>query len=63
MFRILKLMNIRNRAYVVDNKGNKLFYGTEYRCKEFIKYMESDNNGSDTCPTGQREDCLSLVKE
>ena len=39
MLRIFKLMNIRNRAYVVDNRGNKLFYGTEFQCKKFIEYM------------------------
>ena len=40
MLRIFKLMNIRNRAYVVDNRGNKLFYGTEFQCKKFIDYMK-----------------------
>ena len=40
MYHVFKLLNIRNRAYVVDQKGNKIFYGTEYQCKQFIKYME-----------------------
>lgn len=40
MYHIFKLMNIRNRAYVIDRKGNKLFFGTEYQCKKFIKYMK-----------------------
>ncbi len=39
MLRIYKLLNVRNRAYVVDSKGNKLFYGTEFQCKKFINYM------------------------
>ncbi len=39
MLRIYKLLNVRNRAYVVDSKGNKLFYGTEFQCKKFIEYM------------------------
>lgn len=39
MLRIFKQMNIRNRAYVVDSKGNKLFYGTMYQCSKFIEYM------------------------
>lgn len=42
MFHIFKQLNIRNRAYVVDAKGNKLFYGTVYQCEKFIKYMEGD---------------------
>lgn len=40
MYHIFKLMNIRNRAYVIDLKGNKLFFGTEYQCKKFIEYMK-----------------------
>lgn len=39
MYHIYKLMNIRNRAYVIDRKGNKIFYGTEFQCKKFIQYM------------------------
>lgn len=33
----------RNRWYVVDGKGNKLYYGTRAGCKKFIKYMKGDN--------------------
>ena len=39
MFRIYKLADISNRAYVIDSKGNKLFYGTMYQCGKFIEYM------------------------
>ena len=39
MFRVFKQLDIKNRAYVVDNKGNKLFYGTVYQCGKFIEYM------------------------
>ena len=48
MYHIYKLMNIRNRAYVIDRKGNKIFYGTEYQCKKFIQYMMEgeDNDGA-----------------
>lgn len=42
MLRIFKLLNIRNRAYVVDSKGNKIFYGTVYQCEQFIKYIERE---------------------
>lgn len=42
MLRIFKLLNIRNRAYVIDSKGNKLFYGTVYQCEQFIKYIEKE---------------------
>ena len=39
MFRVFKQLDVKNRAYVVDNKGNKIFYGTVYQCGKFIEYM------------------------
>lgn len=42
MFYVFKQLNVRNRAYVVDNKGNKLFYGTVYQCGKFIEYMKGE---------------------
>lgn len=48
MFRVFKQMNERNRAYVIDSKGNKLFYGTVYQCGKFIEYMEGDNEDERT---------------
>lgn len=39
MFRVFKQMNVRNRAYVIDNRGNKVFYGTVYQCNKFIEFM------------------------
>ena len=44
MFHVFKQLNVCNRAYVIDNKGNKLFYGTVYQCGKFIEYMKG---GSD----------------
>ena len=64
MFRVFKQMNIRNRAYVIDSKGNKVFYGTVYQCNKFISYMENETiiykggseNGTDEPRiTSQRE--------
>lgn len=52
MYHIFKLMNIRNRAYVIDRKGNKIFFGTEYQCKKFIEYMKE---GDDPNAEGGRE--------
>ena len=40
MFYVFKQLNVRNRAYVIDSKGNKLFYGTVYQCGKFIEYMK-----------------------
>lgn len=48
MFRVFKQMNARNRAYVIDSKGNKLFYGTVYQCGKFIEYMEGRNDDERT---------------
>ena len=42
MYHIFKLMNIRNRAYVIDSKGNKIFFGTVYQCNKFIEYMKEE---------------------
>lgn len=44
MFHVFKQLNVRNRAYVIDNKGNKLFYGTLHQCGKFIEYMEGRNS-------------------
>lgn len=41
---IYRLPKIRDRAYVIDLKGNKIFYGTEYQCKKFIAYMKDEPN-------------------
>ena len=48
MYHVFKQMNVRNRAYVVDPKGNKMFYGTVYQCRKFIKYMEGDESNDTT---------------
>lgn len=31
-----------NRAYVIDSKGNKIYYGTLYQCDKFKKYMKGE---------------------
>lgn len=45
-FVIFKQLDIKNRAYVIDLKGNKLFYGSIYQCKKFIDFMR-EGGGSD----------------
>ena len=63
MYHIFKLMDIRNRAYVIDNQGNKIFYGTMYQCGKFIEYMkggEDDERGNGK--TGIRQDGVQMVK-
>ena len=42
MLRVFKQLDVRNRAYVIDNKGNKLFYGTLYQCKKFVDFIRED---------------------
>lgn len=42
MLRTFKLQNVRNRGYVIDSQGNKLFFGTEYQCRKFIEYLEKE---------------------
>ena len=38
----------KNRAYVIDLKGNKVYYGTLYQCRKFIDFMKegADQNVS-----------------
>lgn len=36
---VFRIPETRNRFYVVDNNGNKLFHGTIYQCGKFLDYM------------------------
>ena len=66
MYHIFKLMNIRNRAYVIDLKGNKLFFGTEYQCNKFIEYMKEGDedvrkeSGTTSRSSGIRAACVQM---
>lgn len=60
MFHVFKQLNVRNRAYVIDNKGNKLFYGTVYQCGKFIEYMKGD---TDDESTGHKNDSITERKK
>lgn len=33
----------KNRYYVIDRLGNKIFYGTRYQCEKFRHYMKEDS--------------------
>lgn len=54
-FVIFKQSDLKNRAYVIDLKGNKLFYGTVYQCRKFIDFMRegSENNAEGKIITRQ----------
>ena len=54
VFKVLKMKGKRNRAFVLDRKGNKLFYGTLFQCGKFIKYMEEGSNTNARCTLGKR---------
>ena len=32
----------KNRYYVIDRLGNKIYYGTRYQCEKFRHYMKED---------------------
>ena len=34
----------KNRYYVIDRLGNKIFYGTRYQCEKFRHYMKEGND-------------------
>ena len=59
MYRIFKQMDVRNRAYVIDSKGNKIFYGTIYQCNKFINYMmeDSKNEHEKDCRVAEWKAC------
>lgn len=61
MLRVFKQLDVRNRAYVIDNKGNKLFYGTLYQCKKFVEFikeeMENEQNIKNDSATERKERC------
>ena len=59
MFHVFKQLNVRNRAYVIDNKGNKLFYGTVYQCGKFIEYMKGGSDYERTI----KDDSITERKE
>ena len=59
MFHVFKQLNVRNRAYVIDNKGNKLFYGTVYQCGKFIEYMKGGSDHERTI----KDDSITERKE
>lgn len=63
MYHIFKLMDIRNRAYVIDNQGNKIFYGTMYQCGKFIEYMKGGaDDGTGNRETGIRQNGVQVVE-
>lgn len=55
MYHIFPLKNIRNRAYVVDLKGNKLFFGTVFQCGKFIEYMKEGGDANVIRDPGRME--------
>ena len=59
MFHVFKQLNVRNRAYVIDNKGTKLFYGTVYQCGKFIEYMKGGSDHERTI----KDDSVTERKE
>ena len=59
MFHVFKQLNVRNRAYVIDNRGNKLFYGTVYQCGKFIEYMKGGSDHERTV----KDDSITKRKE
>lgn len=39
----LRIFRVDNRhGYVIDCQGNRLYYGTIYGCKKFIRIMQKE---------------------
>lgn len=47
-FHVFRDADRKNRAYVIDLRGNKVYYGTLYQCRKFIDFMKegAEQNGS-----------------
>lgn len=43
----------RNRAYVIDLKGNKVYYGTLYQCRKFVDFMKGEEEDGSMDREGQ----------
>lgn len=59
MLKTYKTPGNRNRAYVIDSKGNKIYYGTLYQCEKFKKYMKGENENEqkqESCNAVGRKD-------
>lgn len=44
MYRIVPDLLHRNRAYVIDDQLNKVYYDTTYKCYKFVSYMEEKDD-------------------
>ena len=39
-YHVFRVLDQRNRAYVIDLRGNKVYYGTLYQCRKFVDFMK-----------------------
>lgn len=44
MYRIVPDILHRNRAYVIDDRLNKVYHDTTYKCYKFVAYMEEKDD-------------------
>lgn len=43
-YHVFRVLDQRNRAYVIDLRGNKVYYGTLYQCRKFVDFMKEGAN-------------------
>lgn len=60
MYYIFQASDTRNRYYVIDLKGNKIFYGTLYGCKKFVNYMTE--GGDSNVPGNLEQNAETMYK-
>ena len=62
MFYMLRMLDQRNRAYVIDRQGNKIFFGTLNQCRKFISYMKEEDQDGQMSDSGAgiRENSLPM---
>ena len=53
-YHIFRDFNRKNRAYVIDLCGNKVFYGTIYQCRKFVDFMNKGDAEHENGMDGKR---------
>ena len=53
-FIIIADLSRKNRAYVIDEHGNRVYYGTRYQCKKFINFMQEGDAEHENGMDGER---------
>lgn len=60
-YHVFRVLDQRNRAYVIDLRGNKVYYGTLYQCRKFVDFMKEGANDEGTMDRERKTERKSMV--